>query len=410
MWDSTDLWPSAERERVAVGSSGAVVVAGQARGEVRDPVTGLPILGSRSRRAFVIRMDGTGAIIWARDYPAVMSTRSTTARDVALDSTDGVVWGGQFVEGLYVEATFVAAVGGADGIAVRLDSTGSVVWSKRFGSAAIDTVNAVDVDGFGAVVVSGIVGGDLDFGGGARPLVGLGGFVARYGLDGSHLSSWRLPGEPVLVETDGAGDVWVAGVFRGTVDFGSGPMTATSTDDLFVARYSSTGALRSVFAVDGGGVDRAHGLGLLAGDVILSSTLHLAARYTSSGTLVWGVPRTVDAATFVDPRDLEVTSGGNVVVVGGATGAFDFGRGPGRMADHEGFIALYGPSGSLIDVGQTLYSCTRPDCGYLRGVGVASTGSMFVAGYFDSRLLVGPHEFMSPSSSWSGVVTARFEP
>lgn len=54
------------------------------------------------------------------------------------------------------------------------------------------------------------------------------------------------------IETDGNGNVYIAGTFNGTVDFGGGPVTATgpvpgiTIPDGFIAKYSPTGAFIQV--------------------------------------------------------------------------------------------------------------------------------------------------------------------
>ena len=67
-------------------------------------------------------------------------------------------------------------------------------WSRSFGDASTQRVNAVAVDAMGAVFVTGSFSGTTDFGGG--PLDAAGNdtdlFVAKYDTNGDHLWSRRF--------------------------------------------------------------------------------------------------------------------------------------------------------------------------------------------------------------------------
>jgi hypothetical protein len=71
------------------------------------------------------------------------------------------------------------------------------------------------------------------------------------------------------VATDGFGNVYVSGYFEGTADFDPGPgawnLTSAGTNDIFVAKYSSTGALVWARSMGGMADDRGRGVAV-AGD------------------------------------------------------------------------------------------------------------------------------------------------
>src|SRR5207248_3090451 len=68
------------------------------------------------------------------------------------------------------------------------------------------------------------------------------------------------------VAADAAGNVYVTGTFGGTVNFdpGAGTFNLTSAgfDDVFVAKYTSAGALVWAGDIGGAGTDRSWGLAL----------------------------------------------------------------------------------------------------------------------------------------------------
>ncbi|HEX9148549.1 MAG TPA: hypothetical protein VF958_05230, partial [Thermoanaerobaculia bacterium] len=147
--------------------------------------------------------------------------------------------------------------------------TGSQIWARRLsGTGAFDNAYAASLalDGTGNVVVVGAFQGSVDFGGGS--LTSAGGtdvFVAKYSASGAHLWSRRFGGASddyaESVTVDGAGDVAVSGYFSGSADFGSGVLTSAGGSDAFVAKYSSNGAPVWSRRFGGTGTDRALGIG-----------------------------------------------------------------------------------------------------------------------------------------------------
>lgn len=115
-------------------------------------------------------------------------------------------------------------------------------WAKHFGSNHADGSNvgdgtvraedgqAVAVDADGNVVVVGHFRGSADFGGGPMKVAGTVDIVvAKYDKTGAHLWSKRFGGadddQSADVAVDAAGNVFVTGSFSGTVDFGGGAFT-----------------------------------------------------------------------------------------------------------------------------------------------------------------------------------------
>jgi len=102
------------------------------------------------------------------------------------------------------------------------------------------------VDGSGNCLVTGRFAGSVDFGGGA--LASAGGqdvFLAKYSSSGAHIWSKRFGGtlgdRGNGVAVDGSGDVVVTGNFSGAIDFGGGSLISSGSQDLFVAKFSATG-------------------------------------------------------------------------------------------------------------------------------------------------------------------------
>ncbi len=129
---------------------------------------------------------------------------------------------------------------------------GAYLWSEHFGgttSSDSARATAVAVDGSGNIVIAGLFYGSVDFGGGILSSVAGGNsdiFVAKYTAAGTHLWSRRFGGTSNDVANgvavDGSGNIVVTGYFSGTVDFGGGPLVSGSNSDVFVAKYSASGS------------------------------------------------------------------------------------------------------------------------------------------------------------------------
>jgi Beta-propeller repeat len=126
-------------------------------------------------------------------------------------------------------------------------ANGTHVWSKRFGGLEDDRPKGVAVDSAGNVYITGLFRGSVDFGGGllTAPPFTANAFLAKYNSNGDHLWSLRFgngPCEGTAVAVDGVGNVILAGNFYTTADFGGGAMTTAGGADIVLAKYNSSGA------------------------------------------------------------------------------------------------------------------------------------------------------------------------
>ncbi|MDB4944831.1 MAG: hypothetical protein JWP97_4365 [Labilithrix sp.] len=160
------------------------------------------------------------------------------------------------------------------------DSCRGTLWSKRFGGSDYEHAFAVAVDATGAAIITGNFRGTANFGGG--PLVSTGDddvFVAKVDSTGKHLWSRRFGGiagaedRGRSVATDAAGNVVVAGNFSGTIDFGGGPLVSAGSWDIFVAKLDAAG--NHLWSKRFGDADQqeAHTVAVdAAGDIVLGGT------------------------------------------------------------------------------------------------------------------------------------------
>lgn len=186
--------------------------------------------------------DALGGLRWQR----VIATQTAVAASrVAWDGEGGLRLASAFsgtvdVAGGTVEAT--------DGVFVaRLDAAGNHLASRVLTTDYSLLPGRLVVDAAGDSVLTGVLGGRVDLGGGPEEATGA--FLAKYGPDGEHrwhtifggadpyLSSWG-----VGLATDATGDIVLVAQANAT-DFGGGPLPSWGgfDGDIAVARFDTCG-------------------------------------------------------------------------------------------------------------------------------------------------------------------------
>jgi PKD repeat protein len=150
-----------------------------------------------------------------------------------VDAAGNVLAGGTFRGSVTVGGLALTSAGRLDWYLVKYDPNGTALWARALGGTADDSMEALAVDANGDVVVTGRISGTASLGGTALVANGTSDIaIAKYrGSDSAHLWSKRFgsacddSGSAVAV--DGAGDVYVTGCFRRTVDFGGAASCAS---------------------------------------------------------------------------------------------------------------------------------------------------------------------------------------
>jgi hypothetical protein len=193
-------------------------------------------------------------------------------------------------------------------------------WSKRFGDSQRQKGNRVAIDASGNVFLSGIFGGTIDLGGGPFKAEGqYDGFIAKFNPSGKLLWSQHL--KPTQI-------TWDAGIEKPT-----GPLyvdhLAFSVDlsgNVFIAGISAG-------SIDFGGQK-----------VDLNANSAFMARYDSQGKLLWA--RRIGGQSAFDSfkiASIAAAPTGNLVLCGTFSGNLDLGGGP---LQGQVYWATLDPSGA----------------------------------------------------------------
>jgi hypothetical protein len=159
--------------------------------------------------------------------------------------------------------------------------------------------------------------------------------------DGDAGDGYTNPEVGRLVAVDAEGNVLIVASFRGTTDFGGGPLTSAGDTDLVLAQYDRTGAHR------------------------------------------WS--RRFGGASAEHAKDLALDPQGNIYLVGSFWGTVDFGGGP---VAEGGFVV------KLDARGNHLWSLPVQK-GRVEGVAATPEGEILVAGPFKGEIAVGTEKATS---------------
>jgi hypothetical protein len=271
---------------------------------------------------------------------------------VGTDATGGIFIGGAFSDQIDLGSGPVSSVQGSEDVFVaRLGPDGALDWRRTFGGDSGDFVRQLAVDPAGQPVIVGRFSGTVSFGSG-QTLTSAGSsdmFVAKLAAAGSQtvfargFSSTTGSENGAGVAADSLGGAFVTGSFDPEIDFGTGPLTSTGDDDVFLARLGNTGDTLSAVRY---------------GDALSDQGYDVA----------------------VDPQD-------GVVMGGEFRGIVDFGGGPQAcVGDSNLFLASYAPGGEhrwsmRLGEGET--------SDHQIAVAVDAEGNTLVTGWFNTELRFG---------------------
>jgi uncharacterized protein YccT (UPF0319 family) len=103
--------------------------------------------------AFALKLDANGATVWARNYGG--SGASVSVRSIDFDGTGNVFLGGYFYNGSLTTPA-LTKIGAYDAYALKLDASGATVWARNYGgSGSYVSLGSMVVDRMGNVYIGG---------------------------------------------------------------------------------------------------------------------------------------------------------------------------------------------------------------------------------------------------------------
>jgi hypothetical protein len=237
---STTEWP----QEITTDSSNNVLVIGNSAAAVTDfGGDGIGGTGDVTNRgsydAYIAKYSSSGALTWAK---SIGSTGSDWGADISTGANDTIMVSAYFkltmdsagdgIGGANATDDLVSA-GGNDLMVAKYSSSGSLVWSKRYGSTGDENPVDGDADAAGNYYVTGSFTGTVDFAGdgagGDGDLVSAGGndvFTVKYTTAGAFEWAKRGGGTSadggflggIDVSSNGS-TVHIGDLFAGSIDF-----------------------------------------------------------------------------------------------------------------------------------------------------------------------------------------------
>ncbi len=340
---------------------------------------GGPLVSAGGSDVFLVKYSASGDHLWSRRFGG---PEEEDAPSVAVDAS-GAVYLGAETDGSqdFAGAPFEGPYG--DGVATKLSSDGTVLWSKHVVMYAIALVAAPSG---GGVLISGISTTQL-------------GFLSAFGPDGTLL--WTTPENSSFfpawlnpLAVNAMGNAFLVGYAGSGDDLGAGPMDGELTflkytadgSILFDKRYpKDVGFFMTTAASSDGGAVLAGSLsesggdfggGLLHGPTGADSTSFLV-KFDAAGNHV------SSAAHPGFPVSIALDTKDNVLLTGEGYDGMDLGGGPRHTNPdvvHSAYVAKLAPDGSHI----------WSTMGGARGVGLdvaaSATSRSAVVGYFSGSL------------------------
>ncbi|MEJ7557100.1 MAG: hypothetical protein WKF66_02260 [Pedobacter sp.] len=214
--------------------------------------------------AFILHLDNSGNVLWekliesgSKDIPVdpnrlIIYQDVQTGYNVASDDAGNLVAVYTFGGSPDVEGIFPAK-GTVDGLVVKYDTNGNVIWKFNLGATGPFSNSVLEtlVDKDNNIIVSGYTSGMVNYNPLGTPFnvtADNAMFLAKYSSAG--ILQWikiintNTTRNNVRLALDGQDNIYINGSFNYQIDLGVSPtLTAKGFQDIFIAKYSSGGNL-----------------------------------------------------------------------------------------------------------------------------------------------------------------------
>ena len=196
---------------------------------------------------YIARFDSTGAYSWSDAFP---TTTSYGGPWLAVDGVGDMILAGNFESTVNFGHGTLTSAGSSDVFVAKFDSSGTCQWANHYGDASVQAASGVVTDSCGNIVITGNFGGTINFGSGAITAAATGGSVFLAKLDSSGAGVWSKPffGSSNLtdgpVAVDASGGPVIANALTGSVDFGGGTLTSAGSASMTIAHFDANGEHR----------------------------------------------------------------------------------------------------------------------------------------------------------------------
>jgi hypothetical protein len=223
--------------------------------------------------AFTAQLSPQGEVLWLH---TVGGSQHDSGNEIAADADDNILVAANTYGEVATERGQLAHRGGMDGFLLKYDSRGRLLWTQQVAGPGDDQLRGIAADSDGNIAVVGEFADSVSLGGQTLEASGRGRdiLVARYTPEGKLMWSRRFGGRGEDfargVDVDSRDNLYIAGVFSGTVQFDSIQLQGEGRrEQVFVARLSPAGKVQWARALTGNGVGHGCEIDVNAFDRIL---------------------------------------------------------------------------------------------------------------------------------------------
>ncbi|MEO6166335.1 MAG: T9SS type A sorting domain-containing protein, partial [Chitinophagales bacterium] len=234
--------------------------------------------------------------------------------------------------------TSVTAAGVYDAFIAKYTTAGTVSWVVTGGGTGYDISNGICADGAGNAYITGYFDGTASFGNitivNASTLY-TDIFVAKINSSGTFLWAKR-GGNPSdddigrAIDCDVAGNVYAVGEYRGTATFDNITVTNAGIADIFIAKYSSGGAIQYVSTEGSDGGDYCYAIAVSPLKVFITGLFNGIVQFGNA------------VLTSAGSNDIYLAQ------VDASTGAFDWTESAGGLGDDAGRAVAISTGGYIV--------------------------------------------------------------
>lgn len=229
-----------------------------------DPSSGISNLTSRGKSdIFILKLDCNGNIKWVRQFGGSFDEQGYK---IELDATRNIYITGWFEGTMNISNTTlkVSPKNHNEILMTKLDSLGSMIWSKSLGIPTGDNRHSFILDKTGNIYFTGMFHGKVDFNPGKEKYYlkskhYIAKYISKFDLNGNF--KWAKSVEinthnvaPVIA-VDKEGNLFTSGHFEGTADFNTNDghfrVKSSKNRDMFILKVDSLGHFVWVKIIEG---------------------------------------------------------------------------------------------------------------------------------------------------------------
>ena len=361
---------------------------------------------------FLTKYDANGNVIWAKSAGSI---HDDVAHSISLDASGNIYIAGEFAgPTLTIDTITLTDSSYSDIFIAKFNADGNVLWAKSIGGTHDDWANSIAVDPSGNFYIVGWYDSPtLSFG--STTLTSAGSeeiYLAKFDTNGNPIwaksatgTAWDCANS---VAIDSYGNVFFSGGFESsTLNFGSTTLTNVGGEDIFLAKYDSSGNIIWAKGIGGTSGRNANSVAMDAlGNVSLSGTFYsptisigattltnadntsntadlFLAKFNTGGNALWakragGTDSDWSNSITIDPS-------GNIYMTGGfASPSLTFGSTTLTNTGYYNiFLTKYDAGGNV------LWAKKAGDAGFedANSIAMDMTGNIYIAGNFCSNAL-----------------------